>query len=107
MLANGVEVDWLMAQRFQQHVASACALPWPEYSDGLTHLILPGLRAVLDSSCRIQVGGAVSSKSRKTELVGAAFVPVILPLAPLLTALDQAGQKYLLDALMITFFKAG
>ncbi|KIR32183.1 hypothetical protein I352_05415 [Cryptococcus deuterogattii MMRL2647] len=105
MLAAGVSITWIAAQRFQQRVASACALPWfnpPVF----TAVVLPGLRSVLDSPIRITISGdAFESKVKKTVLVGSLLVPVVIDFAQELTKYDVVVQRSLLDILMVTFFK--
>ncbi|OXG10991.1 hypothetical protein C366_06495 [Cryptococcus neoformans Tu401-1] len=105
MLAAGVPITWIAAQRFQQRVAAACALPWfnpPVF----TAVVLPGLRSVLDSPIRIMISGETfESKVKKTVLVGSLFVPVVIDFAQELKKYDVAVQRILLDILMVTFFK--
>lgn len=105
MLAAGVSITWITAQRFQQRVAAACALPWfnpPVF----TAVVLPGLRSVLDSPIRIMIAGETfESKVKKTVLVGSLFVPVVIDFAQELKKYDAAVQRILLDILMVTFFK--
>lgn len=105
MLAAGVPITWIAAQRFQQRVASACALPWfnpPVF----TAVVLPGLRSVLDSPIRITISGdTFESKMKKTVLVGSLFVPVVIDFAQELTKYAVVVQRILLDILMVTFFK--
>ncbi|KAK4689023.1 hypothetical protein P7C73_g1090, partial [Tremellales sp. Uapishka_1] len=105
MLSSGVEIPWVTLQRFQQHVASACALPWisDPRASGVTTLILPALRQVLDSSVRIPIG--VHNQSKKTAMIGGVFVPVVIDLGEQLVKSDFTSQRCLLDILMVTFFK--
>ena len=100
MLASGIEISWAMAQRIQQHVAAACALPWPVPSEAIVALILPALRQVLDSSQRLSTGN-----SKKSVLVGALFVPVVINFGNELRKHDYLTQRCLLDILMVTFYK--
>jgi hypothetical protein len=101
MLATGVEVPWGMAQRIQQHVAAACALPWPVPNEGIVSLVLPALRQVLDSPQRLSNG----NQGKKTVLVGALFVPVVIDFGNELRKHDYLTQKCLLDILMVTIYK--
>ncbi|WVR06582.1 hypothetical protein IAU60_003614 [Kwoniella sp. DSM 27419] len=106
LLAAGVPISWTVAQRFQQHVASSLSTPWAAPVESLTAMVLPALRAALDSSSRITISGqSFESKTKRTTLVGALFVPVIMDLAGELAKRDFLTQKVLLDALMVTFFK--
>nr|XP_018262073.1 uncharacterized protein I303_05088 [Kwoniella dejecticola CBS 10117]OBR84231.1 hypothetical protein I303_05088 [Kwoniella dejecticola CBS 10117] len=106
MLSAGVPIPWVIAQRFQQHVASCLASPWSNPIEGITALILPSLRGVLDSSARITISGQTfESKAKKTALVGALFVPVVIDLGGELGKFEYLTQRVLLDILMVTFFK--
>lgn len=102
MLSYGISIPWISAQRFQQHVASACALPWADPSYSLVTLVLPALRSVLDSPKRLVIG---APNSKKTTLVGALFVPVVIHFFRELEKHDFLTQRCLLDILMVTFFK--
>jgi hypothetical protein len=99
MLAAGVAIPWVVAQKFQQHVAAACALPWPTPNDGIVNLVLPSLRRVLDSAQRLSTSG------QKSILVGSLFVPVVVDFGNELRKHDHMTQRCLLDILMVTFFK--
>jgi hypothetical protein len=99
MLASGISIPWDAAQRFQQHVAATCALPWQLPNQGITNLVLPSLRNVLDSAHRI------STRGQKSILVGSLFIPVVIDFGNELRKHDFLIQRYLLDILMITFFK--
>jgi hypothetical protein len=101
MLASGIEIPWSTAQRLQQHVAAACALPWPIPNEGIVNLVLPALRQVLDSPVRLSAG----SHGKKSVLVGSLFVPVVIDFANELRKHDYLTQKCVLDILMITFYK--
>lgn len=101
MLASGIEISWSTAQRLQQHVAAACALPWPVPNEGIVNLVLPTLRQVLDSPVRLTTG----NHGKKFVLVGSLFVPVVIDFANELRKHDYLAQKCLLDILMITFYK--
>lgn len=101
MLASGIEISWTTAQRFQQHVASACALPWSIPSEGVVHLILPALRAALDSPHHLSPGG----QSRKMVIVGALFVPVVIDFGNELRKHDYMTQRCLLDIIHVTIYK--
>lgn len=107
MLSTGTSITWIEAQRFQQHVASVCSLPWAESSDKLIDLFLPALRDVLDSTVRIPIGAQPGDTraTKKTTLIGALFVPVVIDLGSELYRLDFLAQRCLLDILMVTFFK--
>lgn len=100
MVTTGVSIPWTLAQRFQQHVASACALPWTPPIDSLTTMVLPALRDVLDSPQRLTI-----STSKKTILVGSLFVPVIVDFSRELEKHDFLTQRCLLDIFMVFFFK--
>lgn len=102
MLSTGISIPWLNAQRFQQYVASACALPWTFSSETITTLLLPALRNVLDCSNHLVIG---PPQSKKTALVGSIFVPVIIDFARELDRHDFLTQRCLLDIFMVTFFK--
>jgi hypothetical protein len=101
MLAGGISVGWNTAQRFQQHVATVCALPWPVPLDGMMDIVLPALTRVLDSPRRLQQG----KDPAKSVLVGSLFVPVTINYGNELRKHDHTVQRHLLDILMITFFK--
>jgi hypothetical protein len=101
MLSTGIEISWPMAQRLQQHVAAACALPWPVPNEGIVNLVLPALRQVLDSSQRISTSG----QGKKSVLVGALFVPVVIDFGNELRKHDFLTQRCLLDILMVTLYK--
>nr|XP_019013028.1 uncharacterized protein I206_02525 [Kwoniella pini CBS 10737]OCF51809.1 hypothetical protein I206_02525 [Kwoniella pini CBS 10737] len=106
MLSAGVPIPWIIAQRFQQHVASCLALPWTNPVESLTSLVLPSLRGVLDSSVRITISGQTfESKAKKTASVGTLFVPIIIDLGGELGKFEYLTQRVLLDILMVTFFK--
>ncbi|OCF56840.1 hypothetical protein L486_05695 [Kwoniella mangroviensis CBS 10435] len=106
MLSSCISVPWMIAQRFQQHVASCLSLPWTNPIEGITSLVLPSIRAVLDSSARITISGqAFESKAKKTALVGALFVPIVIDLGSELGKFEYLTQRTLLDILMVTFFK--
>lgn len=100
MLATGIDLPWSMAQRIQQHVAAACALPWPVSNEGIVSLVLPALRQVLDSSQRLTTG-----QGKKSILVGALFVPVVIDFGNELRKHDYLTQRCLLDILMVTIYK--
>jgi hypothetical protein len=101
MLANGIPIPWNTAQRFQQHVASACAIPWSAPSEGIVNLILPALRQVLDSSHHLTSGG----QSKRSILVGSLFVPVVVDFGNELRKHDFFTQRCLLDLLHVTLYK--
>ncbi|WRT68054.1 uncharacterized protein IL334_005029 [Kwoniella shivajii] len=106
MLSSGVPISWITAQRFQQHVASCLALPWTNPIEGITSLVLPAIRGVLDSSTRITISGQTfDNKSKKTALVGSLFVPVVIDLGSELGKFEYLTQRTILDSLMATFFK--
>ncbi|WWC96533.1 hypothetical protein V866_003401 [Kwoniella sp. B9012] len=106
MLSSGVSVPWIIAQRFQQHVASCLSLPWTNPIEGITSLVFPSIRGVLDSTARITISGQTfESKAKKTALVGALFVPIVIDLGSELGKFEYLTQRTLLDILMVTFFK--
>lgn len=109
MLASGVPCEWKVIQRFQQHVAAACAQPWPIPADAITGILLPALKQVLDSAERvtIRMSGEDDKKSKKTALVGSQFVSVVISFAAELSKWDFMVQRYILDILMAVFFKVG
>ncbi|RXK35793.1 hypothetical protein M231_06931 [Tremella mesenterica] len=104
MLAHEIPIDYPTSQKFQQHVASACSLPWPEFDKGITQLLFPSLRGLLDSPVKMQVGGGMS-KVKKMGLAGGVFVPIVLALAGQLGHVGFVEQRCLLDMLLVTFFK--
>jgi len=101
-LSSSIPIPWISAQRFQQHVASAGALPWTVPSGRFTSLVLPALRGVLDSPNRLVVG---ATNSKKTILVGSLFVAVVIDFHRELDKHDFLTQRCILDILMVTFFK--
>lgn len=107
MLAAGIPCEWKVVQRFQQHVAAACALPWPTPADAITGILLPALKEVLDSRARITIRSSEDEhkKSGKTVLIGSQFVPVVIGFAAELSAWDFVVQRYILDILLVVFFK--
>lgn len=106
MLSTGMEIGWIAAGRFQQHLASACAMPWTSPADGLTSLVLPALRQVLDSPLRLNVSGTMGpDKTKRTTLVGAIFVPVVIDFGKTVGNQDEMVQRLILDILMTVFFK--
>ncbi|OCF37304.1 hypothetical protein I316_01213 [Kwoniella heveanensis BCC8398] len=106
MLSAGVPISWSAAQRFQQHVASCLASPWPNPVEGVTALVLPSIRDAIDSSARVTISGQTfDSKTKKTTLVGSIFVYTVVDLASQLEKHDYLTQRTLLDILMVTFFK--
>jgi hypothetical protein len=106
MLGSGSNIPWITAQRFQQHVASVCALPWGKPIHGIVHLVLPSLRTVLDSTARLPIGPtAETGKEKTTILVGSLFVPIAIDFGNELANHDFHTQRCLLDILMILFYK--
>jgi hypothetical protein len=106
MLAMGIDINWALAQRFQGHVAQALSSLATYPGEPVSTLVLPALRAALDSPHRISIGTQpVDSRSKKTALVGALFVPVIIDLAGDLHEYDFSTQRVLLDIMYATFFK--
>lgn len=101
MLASGTHIPWKTAQRFQQHVAAACALPWSAPSDGIVHLILPALRQLLDAPHHLTSGG----QNKKSVLVGSLFVPGVVDFGNELRKHDYLTQRCLLDILHVTLYK--
>lgn len=106
MLATGIDIHWAAAQRFQGHVAQTLTSLASYPGEPVSTLVLPALRAALDSPHRISVGAqAVDSRSKKTALVGALVVPVIIDLASDLYVYNFSTQRALLDIMYATFFK--
>lgn len=106
MLASGVPIPWVSAQHLQQHVAALCVVPWSQPTDGLAHLMLPALRAVLDSPAKAPTNPHVtSSKDKRTSLIGSLFVPIIIEFGNELEKQNLLAQRSILDILMVTFFK--
>lgn len=101
MLASNIEISWTAVQRFQQHVAAACALPWSTPNDGIVNLVLPALRNVLDAPRHLWSSGP----SRRSVLVGTLFVPVIIDFGNELKRHDHPTQRQLLDVLHVTMHK--
>lgn len=66
-------------------------------------MVLPALRSVMDSPSRLTIGG--SSDTKKTAMVGAVFVPVVIEFARELDKHDFMTQRCVLDILLATFFK--
>lgn len=110
MLAAGIEIPWASAQRFQHHVGRAVALPWDQLAVHAAGLTLPALRKVLDSPCELIIGQAIvetANKQKRTALVGAFFVPLVIDFGQelLSTRHDYLTKRCLLDILNIVFFK--
>ncbi|GFZ50618.1 hypothetical protein JCM24511_08376 [Saitozyma sp. JCM 24511] len=106
MLASGVPIPWVSAQHLQQHVAALCVVPWSQPTEGLAHLMLPALRAVLDSPAKAPTNPHVtSSKDKRTSLIGSLFVPIIIEFGNELEKQNLLAQRSILDILMVTFFK--
>lgn len=106
MLAMGIDIHWASAQRFQGHVAQTLASLATHPGEPVSTIVLPALRAALDSPHRVGIGAqAADSRSRKTALVGALFVPVIIDLASDLHEYDFTTQRVILDIMYTTFFK--
>ncbi|ODN74054.1 hypothetical protein L202_07524 [Cryptococcus amylolentus CBS 6039] len=105
MLASGVAVSWVTAQRFQQRVVALASASSASPS-AFTSTMLPALRAVLDSPAKILITGhTFETKTRNTASVGSLFVPVAIDLVDDLNAYDHFTQRLLLDVLMVVFFK--
>lgn len=108
MLSAGVACDWMSLQRFQQHLAAACALPWPADSETITGIILPALKQNLDATARIPINAnQTTARQPKTILIGSLFVPVVTEFATELKKYDFLTQRYILDILLVVFFKVG
>lgn len=105
MLAAGVPCEWAMLQRFQQFAAAACDLPWSSPCDAITSIMLPALKNILDSPRRIST--TQDEVGRRTALVGSLFVPVVIKFATVLHEWDFVVQRYILDILLVVFFKVG
>lgn len=107
MLAAGVPCEWKVLQRFQQHVAAACAQPWPTPADAITGILLPALKQVLDATVRItvQTTDDDDKEGKKTALVGSQFVSVVISFASGLSKWDFMVQRYILDIVLVVFFK--
>lgn len=106
MLSAGIEIPWITAQQFQQHVGQTVALPWDHPLQPLTTLVLPALRTAVDSIHRIAIGPlAIEGKSKKTALVGALFVPIVIDFGRELHLHDFVVQRDILDILNVVFFK--
>lgn len=104
MLEAGVACAWMVLQRFQQHVAAACAQPWPTPSEPITSIVLPALKNVLDSTARTSVVEG-TGRAKETTLVGALFVSIVINFASDLGRLDFVVQRYILDILLVVYFK--
>lgn len=105
ILACGLPISWDIAQRFQQHVAAACALPWPKTHEPVTAVILPQLRAVLDACQHLSNINGPDTKSKRRVLVGTLYVPVMMDFAMELGKRDIIVDKLILDIFMVTVFK--
>lgn len=106
MIASGVEIPWITAQHFQQHIGRAVAVPWDQPYAPLTTLILPALRSVTDSTHRLSIGPlTLDGKAKKTALVGALFVPIVVEFGRELLLHDETVQRKILDILHAVFFK--
>jgi len=107
MMATGVEIPWSSAQRIQAHVSQSLSLPLRNISfDPVCTLVLPMLRSVLDSPKHLTIGSqSVESRTKKTALVGALFVPLVIELARDLGKYDFSTQRTVLDIMYTTFFK--
>ncbi|WVQ73477.1 hypothetical protein IAR50_003049 [Cryptococcus sp. DSM 104548] len=105
MLASGVVVSWVTAQRFQQRVVALVSTSSARLS-AFTSTMLPALRAVLDSPAKILITGhTFETKTRNTASVGSLFVPMVLDFVDDLDTYDHLSQRLLLDILMVVFFK--
>jgi len=107
MISAGIEIPWPSAQQFQVHTAQALSPPLRKVPlDPVCTLVLPALRSVLDAPHRITIGSqSVDSRTKKTALVGALFVPLIIELGRDLDVYDFMTQRTVLDILHVTFFK--
>jgi hypothetical protein len=104
MLSASVPCDWMPLQLFQQHVAAACAQPWPNPSDTVTGILLPALKIILDSTARTPIFDSTGG-GKETTLVGALFVAIVINFATDLEKHDFVVQRCILDILLVVFFK--
>ncbi|WVO14301.1 hypothetical protein L204_101933 [Cryptococcus depauperatus] len=105
MLASGVTISWMAAQRFARHVKAACSSPWL-HSTMFTAAMLPALRSVLDSSARILISSDThETKTKKSALVGNLFTGMVIEFGDEIEKYDFISQRTLLDIMMIVFFK--
>ena len=124
MLSSGLPVNYMLAQRLQQHIASSCALPWPVAGSQGTMLsvVLPSLRRLLDSAAPLperaashhvlshigNVDQAVRREDAKTRrLIGSLAMPVVMPFAGMLEDDAFDGKHRVLDVLLVAFHKVG
>jgi hypothetical protein len=120
MLAAGVPIKWEKALRLQQHVAAASAVPWSHPQEGVTTLVLPALRTVLDSAATItppsqasafmstagaMAPGSAEPKVKQPVLVGSLVVPVVMDFMAMIGEGAFLTQRAVLDILLVVFYK--
>jgi hypothetical protein len=97
---------WLMLSSSEARSFPSRCVPWSQPTEGLVHLMLPALRAVLDSAAKAPTNPHVtSSKDKRTSLIGSLFVPIIIEFGNELEKQNLLAQRSILDILMVTFFK--
>lgn len=70
--------------------------------------VLPALRDVLDSAKQVKVSATQSTEignKKKVALVGSLFVPAVIEFAGVLADKPVLAQRYILDILLIVFYK--
>lgn len=120
MLAAGLPMHPNALHRFQQHVASGCALPWLHPQEGLVRIVLPSLRRLLDSSAILKqeqpISNAIASAADvltksdvktpgKATLIGSIIVPAVIDFTSVLGDWDHLARKTVLDILLVVFYK--
>jgi hypothetical protein len=108
MLAAGTGISYVTAQRFQQHVAAVCALPWQEPSETFVDIVLPAILTVLDSPSQINfspVSESGTSGKKRMALVGSLVVPAVIDFGGVLAGRSVLAQRCLLDILLVIFYK--
>jgi hypothetical protein len=107
MLASGIEIPYVSAQRFQQHVAALCALPWQEPSGGMEAIVLPAMRDLLDSPRQISTSATSFEigERKNMAMVGSLFVPAVIEFGSILADKQLLSQRCMLDILLVTFYK--
>lgn len=124
MLAHGNSIPYILSQRLQQHIAAACALPWPtaEPYGTILSVVLPSLRRLLDSTAILpekatsnhvlasigtgeQAPDATAVKVKRRKLVGSLVVPLVVSFASLLDMEGSKGKTVILDLLLVMYYK--